>query len=797
MKTGLIQVGKLLINEEIEIEANDRKRDHFQRTITKGSNIDTNIGWEIKREYKTKVLIHRKKNVGTLLEDKVWNLFHNLNFEILSSRNFTIITKLRGSVKKKKQLDLLAVDNEFAFILECKSREILGKKDLSKELAKYISEKSDVESTIKKILENRKLNFTHIFATENIEWNPNDRKDAKDAGIQIWDEYDIDALIELTKIASEGAKYQIYNQIFQNKKIKGFNITIPAIEGRMGGKQFYTFVLHPEDLLKIAYVHRRQRNSSFLDVSNSYQRIIKKSRIRSIEKFIESGGFFPGSIVINFHKKLRKDLIGSDRIKDKYERTVKPVLLTLPPYYGSAWVIDGQHRLYGYAGTEQRKKEVIPVIAFDGLPQPEESTMFVDINQNQKNLEAKILWDLYEDLYYQSDVESEQRLYALSCIGKSLHFDKDSPFFGFIEIPKENNSGDLLSLNTICGSLKSLGLVSRKTGLLFRNTYEESIPFTVKRLIIYFDYFRSHLTTEWNLGKGHFLRTNTGFIVLASILKDLLNQTLGLPEITNITKFKTSIEKFLFPLVNHIEKLSQGTIDRFRGAGGARQATQQVRYELSKVIKNANIGFRSDWVDNFERAREERLEERDPDTFVKEKLAEDEDEVLEFKGTFKLDINRMLLGDNKIRPNDEVKDESLKAIVGFLNKNGGTLIIGVLERHRFKKFEEELLASPRNNKYIIIGLDFDYKIIKDNWDGLQREIQQNIVQRIGGEVLDTDLVKIKKVKYEDVDLCVVKVKRSDTKQYLNNKFYIRRGNETVPLFGRDIDVAWNARGQKN
>ena len=72
----------------------------------------------------------------------------------------------------------------------------------------------------------------------------------------------------------------------------------------MGGLTYYTFVLSPDDLLKIAYVHHRSGQSSFLELSDSYQRIINASRVRKIAQYIEEeNGFFPGSIILNFHRK--------------------------------------------------------------------------------------------------------------------------------------------------------------------------------------------------------------------------------------------------------------------------------------------------------------------------------------------------------------------------------------------------------------------------------------------------------------------------------------------------------------
>ena len=101
----------------------------------------------------------------------------------------------------------------------------------------------------------------------------------------------------------EGARYQLYNMVFQGQKIKDMGIRVPALRAKMGGHTFYSFVMRPADLLEIAYVHHRVGESSFRNLTDSYQRMLKPSRIRQIKAFLEDEecpGFFPGNIIINF-----------------------------------------------------------------------------------------------------------------------------------------------------------------------------------------------------------------------------------------------------------------------------------------------------------------------------------------------------------------------------------------------------------------------------------------------------------------------------------------------------------------
>ena len=85
-----------------------------------------------------------------------------------------------------------------------------------------------------------------------------------------------------------------------------------------------------------------------------------------------------------------------------------------------AYIIDGQHRVYGYAGSKYKDTNTIPVVAFDGLPSEEQLRIFMDINEHQKAVNPGLRLDLTEDLNWDSP-RLDSRLKALrSSIIKQL-----------------------------------------------------------------------------------------------------------------------------------------------------------------------------------------------------------------------------------------------------------------------------------------------------------------------------------------------------------------------------------------
>ena len=141
----------------------------------------------------------------------------------------------------------------------------------------------------------------------------------------------------------------------------------------------------PEYLLKIAYVSHRSKGRGS-DVS-TYQRMIQKSRLQKIRKYIDEKGIFPTNIVINFDKKPNFD-------RGEQETEQESGLmgwLDIRSAYKSAWIIDGQHRLFAYSGHPMAAKARLSVMAFEGLPASIQAKLFIDINAEQKSVKQSLL----------------------------------------------------------------------------------------------------------------------------------------------------------------------------------------------------------------------------------------------------------------------------------------------------------------------------------------------------------------------------------------------------------------------
>ncbi len=136
----------------------------------------------------------------------------------------------------------------------------------------------------------------------------------------------------------------------------------------------------------------------------------------------------------------------------------------------------------------------------------------------------------------------------------------------------------------------------------------------------------------------------------------------------------------------------------------------------------------------------------------------DEDKHTEYKSSFKYDYKTK-------SPNPILVKEVVTGIQGFLNSDGGRLVIGV------------------SDKKEILGIENDLKILGD-WDKLQLTIQDAIRNYTDKPI--AEFISIKKVRKNGKELCVITSKPYPKPVFFiegNNQdaLYIREGNRTIKL----------------
>ena len=104
----------------------------------------------------------------------------------------------------------------------------------------------------------------------------------------------------------------------------------------------------------------------------------------------------------------------------------------LPNKYRSAFLIDGQHRLYGFARTEFATKGKIPVLAFENLQRIEEVNMFVDINSKQVRVPKRLLVELEPEILDPNAGPRDRLRQLNSRIAANLATRRSSPLYDLV-----------------------------------------------------------------------------------------------------------------------------------------------------------------------------------------------------------------------------------------------------------------------------------------------------------------------------------------------------------------------------
>ena len=207
--------------------------------------------------------------------------------------------------------------------------------------------------------------------------------------VHIWDKQFFEYYKEIKKLLKGYSKYQLFGELRVGYN-SGNIIKFPAM--RIPSQVYsniYSFVASPKDLLEICYVARRESGDE-----KYYQRLINQSKLNKIASYIRKGKSFANNIIVAIPQEIAKDTHFEDKTT---LHNVNFGELTIPKTYRSLWIIDGQHRLYGYSGVKGplTPKDVLQVAAIENVDIEEQRELFIKINKEQSPVQTDLLWDLY------------------------------------------------------------------------------------------------------------------------------------------------------------------------------------------------------------------------------------------------------------------------------------------------------------------------------------------------------------------------------------------------------------------
>jgi len=587
-----------------------RARDYETKTVAPSlaEHLQTE-GWSLDKQNRKSIRLRKPKTHGIAFQDRVWILFYRMQFPLLSGEGGAEISlDPKNPESPKNQIDVVALDNEVAVAIECKSSEQAAKRpQFQNELAKHslIRERFTACARTQFPATHKRQVVLAMFLANAI-LSDNDRARAADQNILVFDDKDLEYYEQLASHLGPAARYQLLADMLPGKSVPGLEIRVPAIKTKMGGFNCYSFSITPDYLLKISYVSHRSKGRRS-DVS-TYQRMLNKGRLNKIKEYITEDGIFPTNIVVN----IDRNRLQFERIHQEGSSEDGGIAgwLSVRPTYKSAWIIDGQHRLFAYSGHERANTAQLSVLAFDGLAPSEQAKLFIDINAKQKSVRQSLLQELYAELHWDSDDEAIRVRAIISKAIQDMDSDPESPLFGRIQTADVvRDAIRCISLTSVFAAIEKAGLHLGKEkkghvieyGPLWAGDNEATLKRTEYVLNRWLDAIRAANSDWWDrgAGEGGGLAMNDGVTTCINVLRSVFQQLEGekLIRLDNEDLFEV-IRTYAAALAEYLASLSEQERKSFRELRGAQGQIRRTR-TCQAAIRQRIAGFNPPGLDQF------------------------------------------------------------------------------------------------------------------------------------------------------------------------------------------------------
>lgn len=460
-----------------------------------------------------------------------------------------------------------------------------------------------------------------VLCTRRIDLSKADRQFArKTPRVYLWDDSFVDHYKKLGRKIGSYALFSVLNELGLRPTFEGKArlLRIPAFRVSLRGRTLYNFWCPPEILLRLGYVARRE-----IGKEQFYQRLLKADRIASAAKYISDGkrqSLFPNSIILNFTRR------PSFNVKKSWSRSprISYGTLNFPNDYRSAWVIDGQHRLYAFSQARKARKELLlPVVGFSGLREEEQAEFFLVINREQKAVNPNLLWDL----------ESQVHPWSPSGIIANTvkRLDQRGSLKGLVYYPLlgARGKGRPFKLANFCDAIEGRRLEQPQTehmtprmkNPLYDRRKTKRLQKLSRGINNLFASVAETFEEDWSLRKKGFFCTDGG----ASVMIRVFERILCTGE-RNLSRSR--IRDFLAPLREYYDTAYQeGDLPALRklasSEGGRDQVALEFCYEIGKMRPKLLEGLRvpKTWPERFAEFEEKftkyflSLTEKDRDTW--------------------------------------------------------------------------------------------------------------------------------------------------------------------------------------
>jgi DNA sulfur modification protein DndB len=499
------------------------------------------------------------------------------------------------------QIDAVGGIEDTLLVVECKSKQELGTKSLRSALKTFWVKRREIAASLRRKYHGQFRQTKFVLALRGITPSNKDSAYAKKKKIIIWSESYFDSIRSLYFTIGERAKYYVLRELGGKPPLvpggKGRYFTFPALAAPVGDDRIFSLLIPASILLDIAYVLRIESGQK-----RAYQRFLDKNRLFKIAKFLEDGKSFKNSIVLALDNRAK---FSAKRIRwgDVPSYGSQIGLLKIPRQYASAWVIDGQHRLYGFArAKDDLNQSLLSVVAVNTRSRIEEAETFIDINKNQKPVDPNLLWALFGQLY------RNETSGVISDLVRRLGTERRSILYNKIYVPgdsKHPRREYRIFHSNLCETIGDHLVAGRPKGFPLISDDNLSGPKRSKVLKHAIDLIDSYLSFISDLAEKaqakdwipDFFFTNNGLNVMIRVLVQILRYTDG--------KFdsKKIDEQFGLPLSEYLAS-HEVDIDDFRRQTSSEGTRDVVAYGFIGFLAAHVKDFAVSYLREHQRGRE-------------------------------------------------------------------------------------------------------------------------------------------------------------------------------------------------
>lgn len=502
---------------------------------------------------------------GEDLRTRIRVLFQKAGFEATPKDKDDKEFEVELSPGKKRPIDLLVEDKGLKIMVECTGKKV-------ESITSFIHDKSKIANAAKV----DKL----LLVMTNKEIKKEDIDYARTQNGEFWTEKEIKYYEAIVSAIGEWAKYEIINSLGLHTdeektihNVYALKINQPLVNSQA---DIFLFSINPEFLLKAGVIFRKARSEA-----ETYQRMLRKPRLPKIASFVSKpNSIFPVDIIVSLGDKVKSSKLDPSKFCDNNGdpipityKNAEVHVLQLPLEYSSLEIIDGQHRLFGFAKVPEdkvRKDFNLIVAGIKKMNFPQRRDLFVSINDNSRRVDANLVAYLK---YTDEENECKQNP-ELMAIKIAVELNNTKPFKSKIKLLDVGS--EKITLKGFSG-YHLHGLIS-KDGILRKYYPGNESKEYIEVLASYFSVVRDVCKTQWNNPQKYIVATNRGISAFLQLLKSIIIAIKAKPDHNDFRKYLEPLKDFNF----ETERLK----GKYIGAAGWKKFHEDLLKTIRKKYRN-------------------------------------------------------------------------------------------------------------------------------------------------------------------------------------------------------------------